>query len=46
MCNERDVVNEIDETKKKDFKGSNSTKKVVIVAGVVVTAYFLYKILK
>ena len=46
MCNERDVADELDETKKKDFKSSNNTKKVIIVAGAVVTAYLLYKILK
>lgn len=46
MCKEKDIDNELDETKNKDFKSSNNTNKVIIVAGVVVTAYLFYKILK
>lgn len=45
MCNEKDIANEPNEINRIDFKRSKNTKKVIIVAGAVVTAYLMYKIL-
>lgn len=46
MCKEKDIINSQDQENFSKTGTTISTKKVVIITGVIVTAYLLYKILK